>query len=246
VDRTWSGIIIVQGTDAVIRNNIVTNTAGDGIYPEVGSNNVTIENNYLEHIGDTAIDIACEAPLIHQNVVIRNNTIKDGSLRVTNAINVQIIANDIGGKVSIDAGQGAPKNISITSNHIVSNLEFGIGFLGAYNCSAENNIIEMQSTTVNKTQVGIIAAIWGTGTITNNTITNAGGYGINFGGYRLGASSTITIQQNTITNYGVYGIYDDNQLQAYVTLSANVISSEKPTAQTEIVTQCAENHWTIT
>jgi len=236
---------VVQGTDAVIRNNIIINTAGDGIYPEVSSNNVTITQNYLENIGDTAIDIECKAPLIHQNVVIKNNTIKDGSLRVTNAVNVRIIANEIGGKVSIDAGQGAPRNISITDNHIVSNLEFGIGFLGAYDSSAQDNIIEMQPTTLNVTQVGIMAAIWRTGTITNNTILNAADYGVNFGGYRLGGSSTITIQQNTITNYGTYGVYDDNQLQAYVTLSANTIGSEKATAQAAIFTQDPNNSWTI-
>jgi hypothetical protein len=245
VDKTWTGIIVVQGTDAIIRNNVITNTAGDGIYPEVGSNNVTITDNYLENIGDTAIDIECKASLIHQNVVIENNTIKDGSLRITNAVNVQIIANEIGGKVSIDAGQGAPRNVSVTGNHIVSNLEFGIGFIGAYDCSAENHIIEMQPTTVNKTQVGIMTAIWGTGVIANNTVINAADYGVNFGGYRLGGSSTITIQQNTITNYGTYGIYDDNQLQAYVTLSANTIGSEKTTAQATVFMQCPDNHWII-
>ncbi|MCW4009516.1 MAG: right-handed parallel beta-helix repeat-containing protein [Candidatus Bathyarchaeota archaeon] len=245
IDRTWTGIVVLQGSNAIIRGNSVTNTVGDGIYPEFQSNNVTIENNYLKSIGDTAIDIECKAPLTHKNTIIRNNIIEDGSLRVTNAINVQVIGNTIHGRVSIDGGQGPPINVTVIENHVISNLEGGIEFLGAYNSSAINNIVEMQQPIYNTTQAGIMAAFWENGLILKNTILNADSYGINFGGWQLGGSSQITIQENIIRDYGTYGIYDDNKPQSFVSLQGNVISSQKETAEDQVFTQCPSNNWTF-
>ncbi len=246
IERTWTGIVVQNGFNALIQGNTIKNAIGDGIYPQIQSNGVTIENNYMENIGDTAIDISCPPPGIHRNTIVRNNTIINGPIRVSNAIDIEVANNSIrNGEIDVDAGQGRPINIMVIGNHIISKDAAGIGFYGAENSSAENNIIEMTLPAINVTQTGIVAAIWGTGQIINNTILNSANYGINFDGWRLGKESNITIQKNTIQNYGNYGIYDDNEAQLSVSLQGNVITSQKSTAQFPILTMCPENQWTI-
>lgn len=190
VERAWTGIIVTNSTNAIIRENTVINTTGDGIFPESGAINLMIENNQLENIGDTAIDVSCPSPGINENVTVANNTILNGSTRTTNSINVQFINNTIqNGDMDIDDAQGPAINISITGNRIVSQGQCGIEFRGATNSSAENNIITMESPSTNLTQSGICAAIWGTGLISNNTISDSANYGIDFQGWGLGEAA---------------------------------------------------------
>jgi parallel beta-helix repeat protein len=248
VERAWTGINLYGGENALIRGNVVINTAGDGIYPQVHASNVIIENNYLENIGDTAVDVcgfASWGSLSEKHIVVRNNTIKNGPIRVTNAIDVQVINNRIQyGEINVDGGQGTPVDVKIIGNQIVSTGRAAIAFYGAANSSAENNIIRMEPPSPNVTQSGIIAAIWGTGRIINNTILNSANYGIDFGGWALGSGNNITIMNNTIQDFGNFGIYDDNKHQETVYVENNTfIYNAKATA---IFVEDPANHWIIT
>lgn len=245
VERAWTGIVFSNGENAIIRGNVIINTAGDGIYPEISSSNVIIENNYLENIGDTAIDISCPPPA-HEHIIMKNNTIVNGLIRVSNAIDVQVIGNRIYyGEINVDAGQGRPIDVKIIGNQIVSTGRTAIGFYGAANSSAENNIIRMEPPSPNATQSGIIAAIWGTGLIINNTILNSANYGIDFGGWGLGGGNNIAIRSNTIQNYGTFGIYDDNLHIETVYVEYNTFISNKANS-TAIVAENPANHWIVT
>lgn len=247
VERSWTGIMFANGSDAVIRGNTVVNTVGDGIFPQLTATAVTIENNHLTSIGDTAIDITARTGYAPEtNIIVRGNVIQNGTIRVCNAIDVQITGNIInGGQICVDAGQGRPVNVRVNGNQIVSNGRAGIGFYGAANCSAENNLITMQPSPTGSIQSGMVAAIWGTGLIQNNTILNAGNYGIDFEGWGLGSSSNVTIKGNTIRDYGNYGIYDNNVNEGPIRIENNSISSNKPTATQQIYAQNPTSQWII-
>jgi parallel beta-helix repeat protein len=245
VQRTWTGIVVgTNGSNAVIRGNTITDTTGDGIYPEDASRNVLIENNYLQNIGDTAIDVSCPTPGTHVNTIVRNNTVQDGSIRVSNAYNVLVIGNYVGGKISVDAGQGYPHNVSVIDNKIVSSYEVGIAFLGAFDSIAEDNVVIMTKPDANVTQSGVYAAFWHSGIIQNNTITNPANYGISFQNYALGSGNNITITGNSIQNYGTYGLWDDNRHSETIYVTNNTFTSVNGTRT--IYVQCSDNHWVIT
>lgn len=245
VERAWTGISFGGGENALIRGNTIIDMTGDGIFPEVSSSNVIIENNYLENIGDTAIDISCPPPA-HEHITVKNNTIVNGLIRVSNAIDVQVIDNRVQyGEINVDAGQGRPIDVKIIGNQIVSTGKAAIGFYGAANSSAENNIIKMEPPSPNATQSGIVAAIWGTGLTINNTILNSANYGIDFGGWGLGGGNSITIRSNTIQNFGNFGIYDDNLHQETVYVEYNTFMSNNAPSSA-IFAENPANHWIIT
>jgi hypothetical protein len=245
VERAWTGISFGGGENALIRGNTIIDMTGDGIFPEVSSSNVIIENNYLENIGDTAIDISCPPPA-HEHIIVKNNTIVNGLIRVSNAIDVQVIDNRVQyGEINVDAGQGRPIDVKIIGNQIVSTGKAAIGFYGAANSSAENNIIKMEPPSPNATQSGIVAAIWGTGLTINNTILNSANYGIDFGGWALGGGNSITIRSNTIQNFGNFGIYDDNLHQETVYVEYNMFMSNNAPSSA-IFAENPANHWIIT
>lgn len=245
IERAWTGITFSNGKNALIRGNTVSNTVGDGIFPQLYAENVTIENNYLRNIGDTAIDVAGQASLgLHseKNIIVKNNTIVNGTVRVTNALDVQIINNSIQyGEINVDGGQGTPANVMVHGNQVVSRGRAGIAFLGAANSSAENNIIIMEAPTPEVKQSGIIAAIWGTGLINNNTIVNAANYGINFGGWALGNGNNITISNNIIQSFGEFGVYDDNRHTQPVYVLNNTFAGNS--VASAIVPQNSANRW---
>lgn len=249
IERAWTGITVIAGLNAEIRNNIIMNTNGDGIFPQISATNVIIENNYLENIGDTAIDITGPSSAgtpSHMHITITNNKITNGCMRVTNAKDVQITGNIIQyGEINVDAGQGTPSEVRIVGNQIVSKGSAAIGFYGASDSSAENNIIRMEQPSSNTKQSGITAAIWGTGLIAGNTIQNSANYGIDFGGWGLGGSSDITIRGNTIQDYGNFGVYDNNKVISTVRVEGNTITSSKATATYTIFTENPANHWVI-
>lgn len=245
VERAWTGIALGGGENAVIRGNIIIDMRGDGIYPEVSSSNMIIENNYLENIGDTAIDISCPPPTAHEHITVKNNTIVNGPIRVTNAIDVQVIDNRIQyGVIDVDAGQGRPINVKIIGNQIVSTGNAAIAFYGAANSSAENNIIKMETPSPGVIQSGIIAAIWTSGLIEGNTISG-GDYSIDFGGWKLGWECNITIRNNKLFDFKQYGIYDDGLNQNYVNVAENEIYSMQPTALWGVLTGNPGSTWTI-
>jgi parallel beta-helix repeat protein len=247
VERAWTGIAPQIGSNAIIRNNTIISTNGDGIFTQIQASNVTIQNNYLENIGDTAIDITGSVSWGLQseaNVTARDNIIVNGTVRVSNAIDVQLINNNIqNGQIIVDGGAGSPIRIKVNGNSVVSYGTVGIGFRGAVYSSAENNIIEMKNAGTNITQSGITAAIWQEGLISNNTILNPANYGIDFAGWGLGSGQNITISDNIIQNFGTYGIYDNEKYIMNVYIQNNIFETSSPDAMA--VKECAANQWIL-
>jgi hypothetical protein len=246
IQNTWTAIIAGYSQNVIIQGNSIKNTGGDGILLEEQASNILIADNYLENIGDTAIDIyglnsVGVCPVEH--VVASNNTIVNGPVRVTNAKDIQVANNNIiNGNIMIDAGQGTPVDISITGNHIVTSAKNAIGFYGAENSSATKNIIEMTTPKPTVTQAGIAAAIWTNGVIENNVILNSANSGIDFGGWGLGSGNNITIQNNRIENYGNYGVYDNGKSISIVTVQGNTFITTKATS-TAIFNENTANQW---
>jgi hypothetical protein len=247
IERAWTGITFAAGENALVRENTILDMTGDGIFPIFYSNNIVIENNYLKNIGDTAVDIVGDAsygPLCATHLTVRGNTIMNGPIRVSNALDVQIVGNSIYyGAIDVDSGQGTPVNVNIIGNLIVSAGRTAIQFCGAANSSAENNIIRMETPSSSVAQSGIIAAIWGTSRIINNTILNSANYGIDFGGWALGSGNSITIRSNTIQDFGNFGIYDDNRHTETVYVEYNTFIYNA--IATAIFVEDPANHWII-
>lgn len=250
IEQVWTGIECNNGSDGLIRENTIRNTIGDGVLFSIHATDVTIENNYLENIGDTAIDVTSLAQyagnLPHERFQVRNNTVVNGTFRISNSIDIQILGNHIqDGEIDVDAGQATPSNVSVVGNYIVSGHSVGIGFYGAQDSSAINNTIVMETPTENGTQSGMVVAIWGAGLIENNTILDATDFGVDFGGWGLGGSGNITIRKNTIQNFSSIGIYDDAKNQGPVHVEQNAILSDEQTAIWGISTESTNNQWLI-
>jgi hypothetical protein len=245
VERAWTGIVFSYCNNVAIKGNTIKNTGGDGIFSEAQATQVVISDNYLENIGDTAIDIAGSAlagPQSEQEIEVINNSIINGSIRITNALNVKVTSNTIlNGAINVDGGQGSPINIDIKQNQVTSSGKVGIGFYGAVNASAEQNTIIMTTPGSNITQSGIVAAIWGNGLITENTIIGSANYGIDFAGWGLGSGNNIIIQNNQIQEFGTYGIYDNNKYISTVTIQHNTFITQN--GASTIFTENTSNRW---
>jgi len=250
IDTVWTGIYVYQCKNVTIRGNRVSNTGGDGIYPAVTNQDVLIEKNYVENIGDTGIDLTAtsgQPPLT--NATARNNILVNAGIRVTNAINIKVLNNIIVyGSISVDAGQGRPYNVTIEGNQITCNEQVAIAFKGSRNCVARNNWIQMLPPAPGVNQSGMYAAIYGTGIIENNTILDAANYGISFGGWGLYSGCNLTIRGNMILNFGDIGIWDDGKGQGgTVVIEQNIIKDTREpfVSRYGIRTDYEKNKWTI-
>ena len=251
VETAWTGMVVVDSQQVQIRDNTIVNCTGDGIFPSDTCRYVMIENNRLENIGDTAIDITSRSDLQpNEKIIVRNNYVKNGRhIRITNSKDVQIINNSLENtNIHADSGQGRPINIIISNNYVVTNSRYGIAFLGARDCVASKNFIEMLSPEPNVVQSGIIAAIVGKGLIDNNTVIGAANYGISFAGYGLGSSTNLTITRNKLINFDDIGIWDDGKKQGgTVYIEDNILWDQRNpfVSKYGIRTDCESNKFMI-
>ena len=255
VDNVWTGVMLSGGSVGLVRGNTVTNTRGDGLFLRTNGEglsvaDVVIEDNYLENIGDVGIDITASSSFApHERIVARNNTLKKAIVRVSHAIDIQLVNNTVeDGMICIDTGQGIPVNITVVANTVVSSASAGIGFYGAREAIVLNNFVQMRSPQEGVVQSGIVAAIQGTGLIQNNTILNAANYGISFGNWGLYGSSNITIRGNIILDFHDIGIYDDAKRQGgLILIEGNIIkdTNEPFISRYGIRTDFEENKWII-
>ena len=254
IENVWTGIALNGGTNGLIKGNRIINTAGDGIFPQTTSSNLSvtdtiIEDNYIENVGDTGIDITSVAGRPpHERITAQRNILKNASIRVSYAYNIKLVENIIeNAYIGIDAGQGTPINITVERNKITTSNRAGIVFSGAKDSQAINNEIYMTTPTQGTVQCGISAAIWGTGVIAGNVIVGAANYGINFAGWRLGGSSQITIRGNMLLDFGDIGIYDDGLNQGSVLVENNTLWDRHLPfiSRYGIRTDYEGNRWTI-
>ena len=254
IENVWTGISLGGGKNANIKGNKIVNAAGDGIFPQTLSagppvTDTIIENNYLENIGDTGIDVTSRSGVApHERIIVRHNTLVNAHIRVSYALDIKLIENIIeSGYICIDAGQGITANVSVERNKIVTSNKYGIAFLGVNNSQAINNEIYLSTPSQGATQSGISAAIRGSGLIEGNLIVNSANYGINFAGWRLGGGSRIIIRGNTILDFGDIGVYDDGLNQGPVLVENNTIWDRHIPfiSRYGIRTDYTANKWTI-
>ena len=247
VDKVWTGINLANVSFADVRRNTVTNVSGDAIFPQGTCKAVNIEYNTIEVVGDVAIDVTgASGQPPHQAVKVRHNRIKYGGMRISNAVDTEIIDNSIEyGSISIDAGAGRPVNTLLEDNRILSSRKVGLGCYGAEKVTARRNRIIMTTPEAGVVQSGLVAAVWGTGLFEENEI-NGGDYGIDFGGWALSGGSDITFTGNKIFDFRNVGIYDNAKNQGPIKILENQIWTEKTTARWGILTDYEANPWIIT
>lgn len=256
VNHVWTGITVNGGSLGYIARNVVTNTVGDAIFPQVGGvggslscTDITIENNYIENIGDTGIDITSynTAPA-HQRIIARGNTLKNAIIRVSYASDIQVLNNTLQyghpsqPLIDVDNGAGPVSGVLVENNRVTSRSVVGIGFYGAQDSKARYNIVTVEAS--GGTQVGIQAGIRGTALLEGNRVYG-GTYGIDFGGWGLGGDTTMTMSRNELYGFTDVGIYDDAKSQNVQLIADGIIYSNAPTARWAILTDYTSNHWTI-
>jgi len=246
VDNAWTGITVESGTSVQVLHNQVLSVSGDAIYLQGTCKDCNIADNYTLNVPDTAIDVTAMLPEgPHERIRVYRNKFTNGSMRFTNCIDCEVYNNTIDhGSIDVDAGQATPKRISVHDNTISSDGQYGIGFFGAQDSQAQRNTIRMLPPVGAVVQSGIIAAIWTSGLIEENTITG-GDYSIDFGGWALGSGQNITIRRNKLFDFRIAGIYDDNMHTEPVYVIENQIYSMQPSATYGILVE-AGNVWTIT
>jgi hypothetical protein len=253
IERAWTGIVLAGGSNGLLRGNRIINTTGDGIFPRGGNGlsvtDLKIEDNYLENIGDTGIDITGISGLPpHERIVALHNTLNNASIRVSHAQHVEVSGNIIeGGHIDADSGAGQAVDITVKANNITTSHNVGIGFYGTQDCYAVNNEIHMTAPSAGTVQSGIVAAIRGTGLIERNIITGSANYGIDFGGWRLGSDSGLTIRGNVLLDFNDIGIYDEALSQGTVLIENNTIWDRRQpfVSKYGIRTDYEANEWTI-
>lgn len=254
IERSWTGIALGGGSSGLVKGNRLFNMTGDGIFPQSLPENgfsvtdLTIEDNYLENIGDTAIDITANSTIgPHERITAQRNILKNATVRVSSAQHIEILNNTVtNGWIDVDNGAGSVSDILVQGNKIVTSDKVGIGFYGAQNSSVRNNTIIMTFTS--GTQSGIHAAIRGTALIEGNTIMGAKDYGISFAGWALWGTTNLTIRENWIQDFGNIGIWDDNSKQGGPVLIENntIWDSHTPfVSRYGIRTDYEANGWTI-
>jgi hypothetical protein len=231
---------------------MIYNTGGDAIFPQSTEytgpvNDLRIEGNYMENIGDTGIDITSTKGVPpHQRITAINNVLVNAHIRVSNAEDISIIGNTMQGWgfIDIDNGAGVPRNIIVDNNLVQTTSSVALGFYGARDCQATNNRILMLG---GSSQSGVVAAIRGVGLIENNIIEGSQDYGISFAGWGLGGDAQLTIRKNTISGFSNIGIWDNGLNQGPVLIENNtIVDPNTPFLSSYgIRTDYESNSWTI-
>jgi hypothetical protein len=249
-NNTWTGIRFI-GKNGLVRNNTVLNTKGDGIFPSsdirlnLSVTDTIIENNYVENIGDTGIDVtASKNTTPHERIFVIGNRLRNAGVRISNALNITFARNFIKyGTISVDTGQGRPINITIENNSIES-FKYGISLGGPINVTVRNNIIHLIPS--EDKQVGIASGVWQSSIIQNNVVLNPKNYCIDFNNWGVGGRGNTIIENNTLINCGDVGIYDTNVSVGKVLIKGNMIFDFKNSSRYSILTDRESNVWNIT
>lgn len=259
IDSVWTGIRW-YGNNSIIKQNRITNTGGDAIFPASYNadgyhvENAYITDNYIENATDTGIDITSQAAAgAHCNVTAVNNTLVNAHFRISFSRNITLSGNTIKNEllpnakigVSVDGGAGKCHNIIVEGNTISTYGEYALGFQGVYDCKATNNILTVHRN-AKLTQSGIEAGIRGSALIENNMIAG-GNYSLSFGGWELGDETTMTIRNNTMVDFWTAGIWDDNKPQNVVLVENNTILDTYVPARSKygILKQNPDKNWEI-
>ncbi len=248
IEKVWTGITFAKTDGFIVRRNDIRNTVGNAVYPQRHCINGLIENNYLESAGDCAVDVTSNAPNPpNDNIVVKDNEIVNGHIRVTNSVNIHLYRNKMQhGYIVVDSGQAVPINVKVEENEILTDKAVAIRFAGAQKCDAIGNKIRMLPplAAVDK-QIGMVLAVRGLSTIKKNEVVNARDYAMSFGGWGLGGDSNMTILDNKLMNFGDVGIYDDGLSQGSLKVLRNSIFSELSTARWGVLTDMITNKWLI-
>jgi hypothetical protein len=244
INNTWTSIVLEAVRGCSITNSTIDLTYGDGIYithdfdfvfvnaDNLGCTDITVTNNTLTRVGDTAIDSSRALPtkpdgspntVVNKNITITNNDISNSNE------NAQAVRNRNGLGIAL-----AQTINGYAINNRLTNLKQGI-WLGSYSTSliAKNNTIHGIKTQA----IGINTP---TATIENNYI-EIGNLPDAQVGMRTGmlitgmdnSNRTLTINGNTIVG-GDYGIRW-NGGTGYVNIINNILYDQDKIGITDTI-----------
>jgi hypothetical protein len=251
--RSFTGIVMSGGQNAIVKNSDVYDTKGDGIFTQVNGSlvvkNVIIQGNTIKNSGDTGVDITTQSDVgYHYNITVQSNTFINSHIRVSGAKRVRILDNVMSGDksfINVDGGQLRPVDIVIHGNTVTTPRYNGIRIAGAQDVTVSDNKITMLTAST-RPQVGISIAAYGNVMVSGNTIKDPADYGIDFCGWWI-SDHIMTIKDNVIINPGKIGIYDNDKGQGPVVVDNNEIwDQDSPFSSIYgIRTGYASNVWTI-
>jgi len=109
----------VPCNNVVVRKCRIINSYKDGIH-FFGGSNITVEDNYFEHLVDDAIALGADQNYPVSNVLVKGNIVKDSAFQWTNGVKLHSGWN----KTSVPAS-GIIRNIVITGNIFVEVAQHG-------------------------------------------------------------------------------------------------------------------------
>lgn len=224
------GIHLVDAHDCLVKNNIITGKnysskdekkgKYDGIFIDVSSKNVTVENNRIKSPSRTGI-------FVQRNSYVSNitgNTISSCGSKGINFYDNSGCSGDINGNVISDCGDSGmlistnSETGAITNNKITTDI--GATGITVYENSKVKEITNNQFKDIKGTVISITTKSTVTGKIAANKITNGGSHGIFvYQNSKVGG----LIEKNTLTNVKSNGIHVSNTKKA-VNISGNKFS----------------------
>ena len=254
ISTVWTGIVLRDCRNIVVRYNAIYWTAGDGIYitgssSVTGCTNVTLYENSLRKIGDTGIDVSSSFGATSVSVKICGNNFteynvltptleKNGiGITISRCKIVQVSGNIIASpKGGILVGKSV-SNVEFRDNTVLNFSQYGIWIVSPTNVSS-NKIIGGNG-------IGIrINPSSGNFEISSNTLEN-----IVTAIEWVGPAPAIIIRNNTIRNPIKYGISDGGKDywtgRTYVVNNAILDTRAPHKMQYGIYQSCTTVRWTL-
>ena len=197
---TGEGAIFLEfASDNLIEGNQLSNTGGSGIHMVGGGGNTVVENT-IKDSGGFAITAGEELLQSNDNVVLRN-TIEGGQGGVmVGGLRNQVINNEVTGAV----GPGVV--LELASNTLVRGNDFGGSAAGVVVSEGSNNTIEANNASGTLGSGIEIGELSSGNVVRNNTASANGGAGIEVSESSVVGQGNV-IENNTADSNGGDGIY---------------------------------------
>ena len=254
LENVQTGVNAMAGNNLIVRDTTIRNTIGNGIYPQVlssatqGCYGVLIEDCYLESAGDCAIDITCNYGLFeHRDVIIRNTEVRGGHIRISNAVNVDLINVIMDGRrpVSIDTGRTHPVtgeskptvNVRIVDSYIRSSDD-----AIRINGGTDITVLRTRVETTSSDKSAIVVNARGDN-LFQDLVVVGGAYGFSYS-WNLYSSTHVVVDNSDVSGFRTAGFYDGNRVNSDFTIRDSTVTGASG-ASYGVWTENPENNWSV-
>lgn len=226
IGGAYNGVLVQNGTDVSVANNLIQYSDDDGVKISGGSN-VSVTGNVIDSTDDDGISTANTANLTVSDNIITNvdedgidatgvtgaSTISGNWIDGTNNQGIEVAGSDgltVSGNAVHNVDDEGVKvfnssNIGVTGNFLYGNNdETGVAVSGGSNVSVDGNLIDDFDTGVS------MASVTGTNSVSGNTMTSVE-YGV-----LANTVAGLTVAGNNISGNSVTGIDVDNSAGAVI------------------------------